>query len=209
MLWLRTRLSCCVGALPMSKKLGSFDSVRCRSNPWIPSTSSTDTVERVQRRMGAKALISRSLASIWLSSAVPGTRSHLLSSSLSANATWHADSLTTPSGFTSSRCCTMCLASTRVTMPSRRANALTSSSTRKVCATGAGSAMPVVSITIASKESSPADWRLASRLSTLIKSERTEQQMQPLSTSTISSVSAIAVFLAIKRSSMPTSPNSF
>ena len=103
----------------------------------------------------------------------------------------------------------MCLASTSVTMPSSRANDLTMSSTKKVCATGAGSAIPVVSMTMPSRWSLPALIRLQSFSSTTIRSWRTVQQMQPFIISMISSSACIFVFFCSSASSIPTSPNSF
>ena len=102
----------------------------------------------------------------------------------------------------------MCFASTSVTTPSIRAKDLTISSTKKVCATGAGSAMPAVSITMASSLSLP-DWiRFASFWSTATRSRRTVQQTQPFIISMSSSFTCIFAFLASSASSMPTSPNS-
>ena len=81
------------------------------------------------------------------------------------------------------RTCSMCLQSTSVTMPSSRANSLMLSSIKKVCATGPGSARPVVSITIASS----AEPRRKSFERMRMRSPRTVQQMQPLFISKISS----------------------
>ena len=103
----------------------------------------------------------------------------------------------------------MCLASTSVMMPSSRAKAATLGSTKNVCATGAGSAMPVVSMTIPSNFKVPACTRFASLSNTTTKSWRTVQQMQPFIISMISSSACIRVFFFSKSSSMPTSPNSF
>ena len=103
----------------------------------------------------------------------------------------------------------MCLASTSVTMPSTRANALISGSTRKVCATGAGSAMPVVSMTMPSSLRSPAATRWASFFRILTRSDRTVQHTQPFSTSTISSSEANLLFFCTSASSIDVSPNSF
>mmetsp|Transcript_31450 Transcript_31450/g.98562 ORF Transcript_31450/g.98562 Transcript_31450/m.98562 type:complete len:268 (+) Transcript_31450:144-947(+) len=207
-LTLVTLASCCVGAALTLSSSGLALSARVRSNPWIPSTRTTETSPKVQRWMGATVLMPRSRASI-LSASFGLTRSSLLSSSRSANATCATASFTTPSGFFASRWRSTCLASTSVTMPSSRANAPISSCTRKVCATGAGSAMPVVSMTIASSRSWPARLRAASFSSTATRSCRTEQQMQPLSTSMISSSLLNLLFFATSLSSMPTSPNSF
>ena len=103
----------------------------------------------------------------------------------------------------------MCLASTSVMMPSSRAKAATLGSTKKVWATGAGSAIPVVSITIPSNFKVPACTRFASLSNTTTRSWRTVQQMQPFIISMISSSACIRVFFFSKSSSIPTSPNSF
>mmetsp|Transcript_19262 Transcript_19262/g.44280 ORF Transcript_19262/g.44280 Transcript_19262/m.44280 type:complete len:288 (-) Transcript_19262:55-918(-) len=188
---------------------GSISSVRARSNPLMSRTLSTDTCELVQRWTGANLLMSRNRFVMRSSSFSSVTRSHLFSSSRSANATCSTASFSAPSGFSSSRCCSMCFASTMVTIPSSLANALTSSSTKKVCATGAGSAMPVVSITIASSLSFPERTRFANFCKTVMRSCRTVQQMQPFIISKICSSDCILAFLASSASSMPTSPNSF
>ena len=73
------------------------------------------------------------------------TRSVLFRSTTSAKAIWSSASRL--SFMRSGRC----LASTTVTTASSRVRARTPSSMRKVCATGTGSARPVVSMTIASK----------------------------------------------------------
>ena len=204
-----TSSECFVVALFTLRNSGSRASVRCRSKPSIPITTSTETFDFVVRRIGANWLMLRSRFSMRARSASSGTRSTLFSRIRSANATCCTLSLISSSPRFSSRCCSTCLASTKQTTPSSRANALIVGSMRKVCATGAGSAIPVVSITIASRKSVPWRWRSASFLSTLTRSERTEQHTQPLSTSTISCSDANFVFAAISASSIPTSPNSF
>ena len=103
----------------------------------------------------------------------------------------------------------MCFASTSVTTPSIRANFRIMGSTRKVCTTGDGSAIPVVSRMIPSRTSFPESIRLASLCSTLTRSVRTVQHMQPLSTSKISSPVWNLVFFAKSLSSIATAPNSF
>ena len=85
-------------------------------------------------------------------------------------------------------------------MASRRKAARISSSVKKVCATGAGFASPVVSIRIPSSLS----LRLSSRPRIRIRSPRTEQQMHPLFISKSSSSLEMTSWL-----STPTSPNSF
>mmetsp|Transcript_22019 Transcript_22019/g.49678 ORF Transcript_22019/g.49678 Transcript_22019/m.49678 type:complete len:381 (+) Transcript_22019:595-1737(+) len=206
-LQLLTELSCTCSP-SVSRNSGSFSSVRFRSNPWMLSTESTLTSALAQRRMGAKLLIDFSRSSTRTRSASE-TRSVLLRSIRSAKATCSTASFSAPSGFSSSRCCSMCFASISVTIPSRRANSLTASSTKKVCATGAGSAMPVVSITIPSSLSLPDLTRFASLLRTTMRSCRTVQQMQPFIISMISSSACILVFFERRASSMPISPNSF
>ena len=103
----------------------------------------------------------------------------------------------------------MCFASTNVMMPSSRAKAATLGSTKKVWATGAGSAMPVVSMTMPSSFKVPAWTRFASLSNTTTRSCRTVQQMQPFIISMISSSACILVFFLRRSSSIPTSPNSF
>ena len=88
-------------------------------------------------------------------------------------------------------------------MPSSRANALIASSTKKVCATGAGSASPVVSMITWSTFF----FRFAIASNAWIRSPRTVQQMQPLFISKISSSELNLPFTSA--SSTPTSPNSF
>ena len=80
---------------------------------------------------------------------------------------------------------------------------LIDSSMKKVCATGPGSARPVVSITIASS----AVPRRKSLERMRMRSPRTVQQMQPLFISKMSSV--VSKRSLTSASSTPTSPNSF
>ena len=92
-----------------------------------------------------------------------------------------------------------CFASTTVTMASSFVAFFTSSSAKKVCATGAGSARPVVSTMMPSNFSR----RFIRPLMMRIRSPRTVQQMQPLFISnTSSSVSTT------RSLSTPSSPNS-
>mmetsp|Transcript_23858 Transcript_23858/g.73447 ORF Transcript_23858/g.73447 Transcript_23858/m.73447 type:complete len:268 (-) Transcript_23858:72-875(-) len=130
------------------------------------------------------------------------TKSVLLRRMRSANAICSTASFSTPSGLTSSKCSMACFESTTVTMPSRRKRSDMSSSTKNVCATGAGSARPVVSMITAS------NWPLRfvpSSFSTLTRSLRTVQHTQPFIISMIWSS-----LLCFKTpSSTPTSPNSF
>jgi hypothetical protein len=90
-------------------------------------------------------------------------------------------------------------ASATVTTASSRAFFCTSSSTKKVCATGAGSARPVVSTMMASNL--PLRFISPSRMRT--RSPRTVQHMQPLFISNTSSSAPM-----IRSLSMPISPNS-
>ena len=95
----------------------------------------------------------------------------------------------------------MCFASTTVMIPSNLYLSTTFSSTKNVCATGAGSAKPVVSIKTPSKS-----FILSYMLSNAtVKSPLTVQQIQPFITSMmVSSELSTSIF-----SSIPTSPNSF
>mmetsp|Transcript_37198 Transcript_37198/g.120417 ORF Transcript_37198/g.120417 Transcript_37198/m.120417 type:complete len:314 (+) Transcript_37198:647-1588(+) len=209
MLTLVTLASCFVSPSLASSRVGLALSARCRSKPLIPSTDPTDTSEWAHLWIGAKPLMPRSRASMRSSSSASETRSVLFSSSRSAKATCATASLTTPSGFTASRCRSICFASTRVTIPSRRAKPRIFACARNVCATGAGSAMPVVSMTIPSKCSFPDRTRWRSLLRIAMRSCRTVQQMQPFRTSTISSSDLNCEFFWRSLSSMEMSPNSF
>mmetsp|Transcript_5386 Transcript_5386/g.9030 ORF Transcript_5386/g.9030 Transcript_5386/m.9030 type:complete len:222 (+) Transcript_5386:939-1604(+) len=207
MLKLLTVVSCSCSPSVL-RNSGSISRVRLRSKAPMSSTQSTATSAFVQRLIGTVEFIALMRVSMRKrSSAV--TRSVLLSKMRSAKATCSTASFSAPSGFSSSRCCSICLASTTVTMPSSRANDLTMSSTKNVCATGAGSAMPVVSMTMPSSLSFPVFTRLASFLRTTMRSWRTVQQIQPFIISIISSSACILVFFASRVSSIPTSPNSF
>mmetsp|Transcript_5386 Transcript_5386/g.16066 ORF Transcript_5386/g.16066 Transcript_5386/m.16066 type:complete len:274 (-) Transcript_5386:21-842(-) len=202
-------LSSCSCSPSVSKNSGSISSVRLRSKAPIPRTWSGETSDFVERTIGANLLIERRRVSTAFKSSSLGTRSHLFRMSLSAKATCSTLSFSAPSGFSSSKCCTMCFASTKVTIPSNWQNDAISSSTKNVCATGAGSAMPVVSMTMASI-GFPDSCVFFSFLSTTAKSARTVQQMQPFIISKSSSPSTWFLMLfASKASSMPTSPNSF
>mmetsp|Transcript_14003 Transcript_14003/g.41731 ORF Transcript_14003/g.41731 Transcript_14003/m.41731 type:complete len:259 (-) Transcript_14003:56-832(-) len=186
---------------------GSISSVRVRSKALMPSTWSTETDDCSDRRMGANLLMSRRRPSTRLRSA-SSTRSVLFSTRRSAKATCSTASFSAPSGFSSSRCCSTCLASTSVTMPSSSQKSLTPSSTKNVWATGAGSARPVVSMTIASSFR-PLSARAASFFSTSTRSWRTVQQMHPFIISMTSSSVCVCRLGFRSASSMPTSPNSF
>src|SRR6202163_3571906 len=121
------------------------------------------------------------------------TRSDVVSTMTSAKAIWFL-----ASGASFSRSLSH-LASATVTTASSRAFFCTSSSTKKVCATGAGSARPVVSTMMASNL--PLRFINPSRMRT--RSPRTVQQTQPLFISKTSSSAPM-----IKSLSMPISPNS-
>mmetsp|Transcript_73987 Transcript_73987/g.211275 ORF Transcript_73987/g.211275 Transcript_73987/m.211275 type:complete len:248 (-) Transcript_73987:6-749(-) len=204
---LETDSSCSCSASVL-RNSGSISSVRFRLKAFKFNTFSAETLDCVVRMIGAKAFIVRSRVSTLLRSSSLGTKSILLRMRRSANATCSTLSFSAPSGFSSSRCCSMWFASTSVTMPSSLKNSCTKSSTKKVCATGAGSAMPVVSITIASSLS-PCCCLSASFLRVLMRSSRTVQQTQPFSISITSSSVCSFMFLRNNESSMPTSPNSF
>mmetsp|Transcript_6773 Transcript_6773/g.17279 ORF Transcript_6773/g.17279 Transcript_6773/m.17279 type:complete len:200 (+) Transcript_6773:143-742(+) len=135
------------------------------------------------------------------------TRSCLFSSNLSQNATcWYA-SLTLPSSTLSSRRPRMFLASATVTTPSRRSSFEISGDVMNVRTMGTGSAMPVVSIMMASIL---APFLTSSKicLRPESKSPRTVQHMHPLSMTMIFSASASLSCLS-NASSIEISPNSF
>mmetsp|Transcript_17523 Transcript_17523/g.44926 ORF Transcript_17523/g.44926 Transcript_17523/m.44926 type:complete len:228 (+) Transcript_17523:917-1600(+) len=213
--WLKpidvTRSSCWCSP-SMSRNSGSISSTRSSSKPrrpcpgW-PSTASSITLAFWQRVMGAHLLSARSRLSRWHSFSSSGTRSILFSSSKSAKATCSTASFSTPSGFSSSRCSSMWKASMTVTIASRRAKLLMFSSTKNVCATGAGSARPVVSMMMWSSLGPPSLARFMSLVRMVMRSTRTVQQMQPLFISNMSSSDWNLDFT--RASSMPTSPNSF
>mmetsp|Transcript_4971 Transcript_4971/g.16581 ORF Transcript_4971/g.16581 Transcript_4971/m.16581 type:complete len:356 (-) Transcript_4971:104-1171(-) len=183
-----------------SKKASSISTTVAKSNALMPSTSSMSTAACVVSMIRARALIFLifEIKACFVSSSV--TRSILFSTMRSAKATCSTLSFSTPSGFISSRCVERCTASQIVTIASRYSCSFSSSSTKKVCATGAGSAKPVVSMMMWSNDS----LRRISFPRMRTKSWRTVQQIHPLFISKISS------FVVITRpSSIPTSPNSF
>mmetsp|Transcript_31047 Transcript_31047/g.53427 ORF Transcript_31047/g.53427 Transcript_31047/m.53427 type:complete len:287 (+) Transcript_31047:46-906(+) len=194
--------------LSVSRNVGAIVAAWRRSNALSSSTLSTDTLDCSQRMIGANSLIERSRCSMRSRSASSGTRSILFKIIRSAKATCSFDSFSAPSGLTSSRCCSMCLASTSVTIPSSLKYSWMISSTKNVCAMGPGSAIPVLSITTASSFS-PAICLVTSPWRVWIRSLRTVQQMQPLSVSMTSSSVCSFIFFLSKASSIPTSPNSF
>mmetsp|Transcript_24464 Transcript_24464/g.81300 ORF Transcript_24464/g.81300 Transcript_24464/m.81300 type:complete len:246 (+) Transcript_24464:427-1164(+) len=196
-----TLLSCSCSPSVL-RNSGSISMTRFRSKAPMSRTQSGDTSALVQRWTGACELIDLSRFST-RSRSSSETRSVLLSRIRSAKATCSTASFSAPSGFSSSRCCSMCFASTSVTIASSRACSLMDSSMKKVCATGPGSASPVVSITTASSRSR----RLKSLERMRMRSPRTVQQMQPLFISKMSS--DVSYRCCTSASSTPTSPNSF
>mmetsp|Transcript_22419 Transcript_22419/g.74309 ORF Transcript_22419/g.74309 Transcript_22419/m.74309 type:complete len:322 (+) Transcript_22419:160-1125(+) len=197
--------SSCTCSPSVSRKSGSMSSTFLRSKASTPSTkSSAKPLARSQRFSGATLFSDRSFDSTAASSP-SSRRSHLFRRMRSAKATCSTASFSTPSGFCSSRCCTMCFASTTVTKASSRARSLSTSSTKKVWATGAGSAKPVVSMMMPSNFAT----FFASFFSVSTRSPRTVQQMQPFMTSMISSSIFSLICGLMIFSSMPTSPNSF
>mmetsp|Transcript_27458 Transcript_27458/g.64007 ORF Transcript_27458/g.64007 Transcript_27458/m.64007 type:complete len:200 (-) Transcript_27458:445-1044(-) len=134
-------------------------------------------------------------------------RSSLLRMTLSAKATCWKASLTLPSSIWSSRRAMMCLASARATTASNRKSVVISGLDINVRTMGTGSAMPVVSIMMASMA-----WPLAMSsvisFSPFTRSPRIVQHTQPLSMTTIFSAIA-SLFWFSNASSMEISPNSF
>mmetsp|Transcript_2238 Transcript_2238/g.6897 ORF Transcript_2238/g.6897 Transcript_2238/m.6897 type:complete len:279 (-) Transcript_2238:364-1200(-) len=197
-------VSSCWCSPSSSKKSGSISRTFSSENALTPSTkSSAKPLPRSQRTSGASLFSERSFAST-LQRCASSTRSVLFNRIRSANATCSTASFSTPSGFSSARRSSTCFASTTVTNASSRARSLRTSSTKNVCATGAGSASPVVSTMTPSRCFMPGArslFRIRER------SARTVQQMQPLFISKMSS-SALTRRLT-RRSSMPSSPNSF
>mmetsp|Transcript_49164 Transcript_49164/g.155620 ORF Transcript_49164/g.155620 Transcript_49164/m.155620 type:complete len:217 (+) Transcript_49164:852-1502(+) len=198
---LLTLLSCSCSPSVL-RNSGSMSSVLRRSKEEMPMRSLGSTCPFSHRKMVALGLSLRSRSSMAGSSA-SGTRSVLLSKMRSAKATCSAASFSTPSGFSSSMRARMCFESQTVMIASRENLAWMSSSTKKVCATGAGSARPVVSRRTRSKES----LRSLSCVRARTRSPRTVQQAQPLSIEMTSS--AEERFSLTRASSMLTAPNSF
>mmetsp|Transcript_43295 Transcript_43295/g.90677 ORF Transcript_43295/g.90677 Transcript_43295/m.90677 type:complete len:239 (-) Transcript_43295:105-821(-) len=188
-----------------SRILGRLKASTPRIAPRSRSGSPPPGGRSCVRTMRTAALMERMRCSTaWRSASE--ARSALLRRTRSAKAICSTASFSTPSGLTSSRCWMMCLASTTVMTASIRANARTVSSAKKVWHTGAGSAMPVVSMMIRSNLSD----RFWSFLNMSIKSPRTVQHTQPFIMSKTTSESLKFAFRdLIKASSTPTSPNSF
>mmetsp|Transcript_25000 Transcript_25000/g.62442 ORF Transcript_25000/g.62442 Transcript_25000/m.62442 type:complete len:227 (+) Transcript_25000:647-1327(+) len=198
----------CSCVFSVLRNSGSIFTTFFRSKAPRLSTLSTDTALFVARTIETVEFMDFNRFSTRSRSA-SATRSVLLRMIRSAKATCSTASFSTPSGRGSSRCCSTCFASTRVTMPSSLKYFWTSSSTKNVCATGAGSAMPVVSMRTQSSLRVPLLMRSANFLSTTTRSWRTVQQMHPFIISMISSSICSLAFFARSASSMPTSPNSF
>mmetsp|Transcript_83195 Transcript_83195/g.233085 ORF Transcript_83195/g.233085 Transcript_83195/m.233085 type:complete len:313 (+) Transcript_83195:457-1395(+) len=201
-----TRSSCWCSA-SSARKASSISKILSKENAWMPRMKSMSTSLYLQRLISTPWLIMRMRRSTSASSSSVA-RSVLLRRMRSAKATCSTDSFSTPSGFSSSRWAMRCLASTTVRMPSRANFCCTKSSAKKVCATGAGSARPVVSMMTASMNL-PVFWAFFTiRLRPAMRSPRTVQQMQPLFISTMFS-SVVMGPASMRASSMPTSPNSF
>mmetsp|Transcript_6903 Transcript_6903/g.12678 ORF Transcript_6903/g.12678 Transcript_6903/m.12678 type:complete len:252 (-) Transcript_6903:191-946(-) len=197
-----TELSCSCSASKLTNS-SSFARTRSREKPPILIILFKSTREYFVSIIFASELSPR-IAFLTASKRSLSTRSVLLSSRISANATCSTASFSPV--FSSFRRSIIHLQSTTVMIPSIRNEAATSSSAKKVCATGAGSAIPVVSMMTPSNFLPP--WMsLPILLSVLIRSPRTVQQMQPLFISTMSSSSLN--LLRTSWSSMPTAPNSF
>mmetsp|Transcript_59547 Transcript_59547/g.159546 ORF Transcript_59547/g.159546 Transcript_59547/m.159546 type:complete len:232 (-) Transcript_59547:186-881(-) len=194
-------LASCWCSPSVLRKSGSIWSTRSISKAPTLMRLFGSTLLCWHRKTGACELMAFSRASIASSSAASVTRSVLFSRMRSAKATCSTASFSTPSGFSSSKCCRTCFASTTVMIPSSLYIHLMSSSTKNVCATGAGSASPVVSMITASNFCTFS----CSLLRDVTRSLRTVQQMQPFMTSIISSSTASEMTF----SSTPTSPNSF
>mmetsp|Transcript_11646 Transcript_11646/g.28284 ORF Transcript_11646/g.28284 Transcript_11646/m.28284 type:complete len:224 (-) Transcript_11646:302-973(-) len=138
-------VSSCMCVPSTLRNSSSISTTVSKSNARMPMISSKSTTLCCDSMILARLLMVLILA-ISASFSASVTRSTLFSRILSANATCSTDSFSTPSGFSSIRCCITCLASTTVRMASKRNCSLRSSSTKNVCATGAGSANPVVSM---------------------------------------------------------------
>mmetsp|Transcript_89735 Transcript_89735/g.231669 ORF Transcript_89735/g.231669 Transcript_89735/m.231669 type:complete len:253 (-) Transcript_89735:502-1260(-) len=201
-----TRSSCMCSWLSW-RKASSISRILSRENAWMPRMKSMSTWLCVQRRICTASLIMRIRFSTSSSSA-SDTRSHLFSKMRSAKATCSTASFSTPSGFSSSKWATRCFASHTVKMPSKDSFCCTKSSAKNVCATGDGSASPVVSIMTASMGLPVFCEFLTIFFRPAMRSPRTVQQMQPLFISTMFS-SVVSGPASMSASSMPTSPNSF
>mmetsp|Transcript_56664 Transcript_56664/g.172496 ORF Transcript_56664/g.172496 Transcript_56664/m.172496 type:complete len:299 (-) Transcript_56664:340-1236(-) len=201
-----TRSSCWWSA-SSCKNASSISKILSRENAWMPRMKSMGTSLYLHRRIWAASLILRIRFSTSSSSA-SSTKSVLFRRMRSAKATCSTASFSTPSGFSSSRWATKCFASATVRMPSSAIFCWTKSSAKNVCATGAGSARPVVSIRTASMGLPVLLEFLTILLRPAMRSPRTVQQMQPLFISMMFS-SVVMGPASSRASSMPTSPNSF
>mmetsp|Transcript_65446 Transcript_65446/g.176059 ORF Transcript_65446/g.176059 Transcript_65446/m.176059 type:complete len:353 (+) Transcript_65446:234-1292(+) len=143
-----------------------------------PMIASKATLEYSACCKGASGLMLRTRCKSF-SRSPAGTRSVLFIMIRSANAICRAHSLASPGFFSSSRCCMQYLLSTTVTIASNCKALSNASSNQKMDASGPGSAKPVVSMRMLSKPS-----RLTRTSSAETKSSRTEQQTQPLASST-------------------------
>mmetsp|Transcript_106225 Transcript_106225/g.193352 ORF Transcript_106225/g.193352 Transcript_106225/m.193352 type:complete len:200 (-) Transcript_106225:483-1082(-) len=135
------------------------------------------------------------------------TRSILFRRTLSEKATCWKASLTLPSSTLSSKRPGRCLQSATQRTPSSRSSAVSSGFDMKVRMIGTGSAMPVVSIIMASI-ALPLCIDSSICFKPFSRSPRMVQHMQPLSITR--TFSAMDSFCSLRRaSSMDTSPNSF
>mmetsp|Transcript_2214 Transcript_2214/g.3197 ORF Transcript_2214/g.3197 Transcript_2214/m.3197 type:complete len:238 (-) Transcript_2214:870-1583(-) len=134
------------------------------------------------------------------------TRSTLFKRTTSASAICCKASLTAPFCLVSLSLFTINFASATVTIPSSLNAAETSELAKNVCATGAGSANPVVSMITPSKFF-PLSFKCFIFASDLTRSPLVLQQIQPLLISTTSSFSS--KWVCTNLSSTPTHPYSF
>mmetsp|Transcript_84838 Transcript_84838/g.252879 ORF Transcript_84838/g.252879 Transcript_84838/m.252879 type:complete len:303 (-) Transcript_84838:125-1033(-) len=135
-------------------------------------------------------------------------KSILLTRTVLENAIWaHAVPFASGSPWLSSSFSMACFASTRATTLSTEKACLTSGFTKKVWTTGAGSAMPVSSMSTPSRWS-PSAYLFAMPLRVFTRSLRIVQQTHPLS-NRISSPARSVFFCSTSASSMLTSPTSF
>mmetsp|Transcript_20327 Transcript_20327/g.60719 ORF Transcript_20327/g.60719 Transcript_20327/m.60719 type:complete len:306 (-) Transcript_20327:64-981(-) len=171
--------------------------------------------DRLHLTMGTVGLIERIWASVW-SILAASHASTLLRSTLSANATCWAGSLTASLERSRVSCVMKCTVSTTVRMPSILHVAFTTGSSAKVWQMGPGSATPVVSMRIPSIIASGTPRAIrSSTVSTMLRiavtrSSRSVQQRQPLSKTVMDSmVFCLPTALSTSISSMAVSPNSF
>mmetsp|Transcript_6165 Transcript_6165/g.11636 ORF Transcript_6165/g.11636 Transcript_6165/m.11636 type:complete len:232 (-) Transcript_6165:842-1537(-) len=197
-----TEASCWVS---LSKSTNSFpvSRMRSREKPFMPMTSFRSTFEYFVSIIFAP-LFNWRICFFTPSTSFSSTRSVLFRRMTSANATCSTASLV-PFFFSLIRF-TIHLQSTTVTMPSIRKALETSSSAKKVCATGAGAAIPVVSMMTPSR-CLPFAIMPAIFLRVWMRSTRTVQQMHPFC---IRWISSLSLNLSVTSwSSTPMHPNSF